>query len=66
MYPFLKEYKDINLPGLKSLGDNKDVTDWIETGKGKDDLIMAFNRSLDIFNYYELRIYRNRHNIYVK
>ena len=55
LMPFLKEYKSINLPGLKSLGNNKDVTDWVETGKTKEDLLMAFNRSLDTFNCYELQ-----------
>ena len=40
------EYKEINLPGLKSLGDNKDVTDWLESGHGKKDLLNAFSRSL--------------------
>ena len=37
------------------MGDNKDVTDWIETGKSKDDLIKAINRSLDLKDSYELQ-----------
>lgn len=47
--------KLVALPGLKELGDNKDVTDWLETGKTKDDLIEATKRSLDILNKYELQ-----------
>ena len=37
------------------MGNNKDVTDWIETGKSKDDLIKAINRSLDLKDSYELQ-----------
>lgn len=49
------EYKEINLPGLKSLGDNKDVTDWLESGHSKKDLLNAFSRSLDLKNKFELQ-----------
>lgn len=49
------EFRFINLPGLKSMGDNKDVTDWIEAGHNKYDLLNAFNRSLDIKCKYELQ-----------
>ncbi|EHN14125.1 CHC2 zinc finger domain-containing protein [Clostridium sporogenes] len=52
---YAREFKFINLPGLKSLGDNKDVTDWIEVGHNKKDLLDAFERSLDIKNKYELQ-----------
>lgn len=48
-------FKFINLPGLKALGDNKDVTDWIEAGYDKDDLLKAFKRSLDINSRYDLQ-----------
>lgn len=48
-------FKFINLPGLKSLGDNKDVTDWIEAGHDKNDLLNAFRRSLDVNSRYELQ-----------
>ncbi len=48
-------FKFINLPGLKALGDNKDVTDWIEAGHDKDDLLKAFKRSLDINSRYDLQ-----------
>lgn len=48
-------FKFINLPGLKSLGDNKDVTDWIEAGNDKNDLLNAFRRSLDINSRYDLQ-----------
>ncbi|WLF70456.1 CHC2 zinc finger domain-containing protein [Clostridium septicum] len=50
-----REFKFINLPGLKSLGNNKDVTDWIEFGHDKKDLLNAFNRSLDLKTRYELQ-----------
>lgn len=48
-------FKFINLPGLKALGDNKDVTDWIEAGHDKNDLLKAFKRSLDINSRYDLQ-----------
>lgn len=50
-----KEFKFINLPGIKNLGDNKDVTDWIEVGHTNKDLINAFERSLDLKSEYELQ-----------
>lgn len=50
-----KSFKFINLPGIKNLGDNKDVTDWIEAGHTKKDLLSAFNRSLDLKNRHELQ-----------
>lgn len=49
------KFKIINLPGIKRLGDNKDVTDWLEAGHTKEDLFNAFNRSLDLKNKYELQ-----------
>lgn len=48
-------FKFINLPGLKALGDNKDVTDWIEAGHDKYDLLKAFKRSLDVNSRYDLQ-----------
>lgn len=48
-------FKIINLPGIKDLGDNKDVTDWLEAGHTKADLLQAFKRSLDLKNRYELQ-----------
>ncbi|ADL49956.1 CHC2 zinc finger domain-containing protein [Clostridium cellulovorans] len=50
-----REFKFINLPGLKSLGDNKDVTDWIEDGHAKEELLMALERSLDLKNQRDLQ-----------
>ncbi|WP_297428936.1 CHC2 zinc finger domain-containing protein [Clostridium sp.] len=49
------EFRFINLPGIKSLGDNKDVTDWLDAGHTKQDLLNAFNRSLDLKSKYELQ-----------
>lgn len=67
-------FKFINLPGLKSMGDNKDVTDWIEAGHDKNDLLNAFKRSLDINSRYDLQqdfkgIYKqvlNKHGVWMK
>lgn len=50
-----KAFKIINLPGLKDLGDNKDVTDWLESGHTKSELLQAFKRSLDLKSRYELQ-----------
>ena len=50
-----KVFKVVNLPGLKALGNNKDVTDWIETGNNKKDLLNAFERSLDLEDKYQLQ-----------
>ncbi len=55
LYKSSKEFKFINLPGIKDLGDNKDVTDWIESGHTKKDLLNAFNRSLDFKSKFELQ-----------
>ncbi|EJO5346400.1 DNA primase [Clostridium botulinum] len=59
---YCKEFKFINLPGIKQLGDNKDVTDWIEAGHNKKDLLDAFSRSLDLKSKYELQ--QNNGGIY--
>ncbi len=57
------EFKVINLPGLKKLGDNKDVTDWLEDlGHNKYDLFRAFSRSLNLKDNYELQ--QDSHGIY--
>lgn len=56
------EFKFIKLPGLSSLGDNKDVTDWIEYGHNKKDLQKAFNRSLDLKSRYEMQ--QNQNGVY--
>ena len=50
-----ESFKFINLPGIKSLGGNKDVTDWLEVGHDRKDLLNAFERSLDLKNKYELQ-----------
>lgn len=50
-----RSFKVINLPGIKELGDNKDVSDWLEAGHTRDDLLQAFNRSLDLKNKHELQ-----------
>lgn len=55
LFDYSNSFKIINLPGLKDLGDNKDVTDWLEAGHTKTDLLQAFKRSLDLKNKYELQ-----------
>nr|KEH90467.1 DNA primase related protein [Clostridium botulinum C/D str. It1] len=57
-----RDFRFINLPGLKNLGDNKDVTDWLESGKNKKDLLNAFDRSLNIKSKMELQ--QNKYGIY--
>jgi energy-coupling factor transporter ATP-binding protein EcfA2 len=57
-YNFLKhsnEFRIINLPTIKAMGDNKDVTDWLEAGHNKKDLLNAFKRSLNLKDKYELQ-----------
>ena len=50
-----ESFKIINLPGIKSLGNNIDITDWLESGHTKNDLYQAFKRSLDLKNEFELQ-----------
>ena len=52
-------FKIINLKGIQALGDNKDVTDWLEAGYTKEDLYICFDRSLDLKNKNELQQDRN-------
>lgn len=57
-YNFLKvasEFRIINLPSIKVMGDNKDVTDWIDAGHNKKDLLNAFSRSLNLKDKNELQ-----------
>ena len=57
-YNFIKDsssFKIINLPRIKSLGFNKDVTDWLAAGHTKKELLNAFERSLDLKNKNELQ-----------
>lgn len=55
LFEYSKVFKIINLPGIKDLGDNKDVTDWLENGHTKNHLYQAFKRSLDLKSIYELQ-----------
>ena len=40
-------FRVVSLPGLEALGDNKDVTDWLESGKTKENLLEAIKDSWD-------------------
>ena len=53
--PNASEFRIVRLPGIKQLGDNKDVTDWLETGHTKEELLIAFKRSLDLKSLHELQ-----------
>lgn len=53
--PTVKELRIVRLPGIKQLGDNKDVTDWLEAGHTKEELLIAFKRSLDLKSLHELQ-----------
>jgi len=53
--PAASEFKFINLPGIKNLGENKDVTDWLDEGHTKKNLLNAFERSLDLKSKYDLQ-----------
>ncbi|NOW08063.1 CHC2 zinc finger domain-containing protein [Clostridium beijerinckii] len=46
-------FKIIKLPDLRALGNNKDVTDWIEAGHNLEDLFAAFNRASNLNNKYD-------------
>ncbi|MBW6409006.1 CHC2 zinc finger domain-containing protein [Clostridium weizhouense] len=57
-YNFIKiasSFKIINLPSIKAMGDNIDVTDWLEAGHTKKELLQAFKRSLDLKNKFEFQ-----------
>lgn len=58
----VQELRIIKLPGLKALGDNKDVTDWLEAGHTKNEFENAFNRSLDLKSKFELQ--QNSNGVY--
>ena len=50
-----KSFKIVTLPGLEALGNNKDVTDWLEAGNTRDDLLQAIENSLDLRASWELQ-----------
>lgn len=61
-FNFLKvasSFKIINLKGIQALGDNKDVTDWLEAGYTKEDLLNCFDRSLDLKDKNQLQQDKN-------
>ena len=43
----VRTFRIVTLPGLEQLGDNKDVTDWIEAGHTKEELKEAIKDSWD-------------------
>lgn len=59
-----KSFKFIRLPGLNKMSTNSDIEDWLEVGHDKNDLLEAFNKSLDLKNVYELQ--QDNHGIYKK
>ncbi|NFO31453.1 DNA primase [Clostridium botulinum] len=57
-YNFIKvasSFIIINLPSIKAMGNNIDVTDWLEAGHTKKELLQAFKRSLDLKDKNELQ-----------
>lgn len=58
---FIKsKIKSLNVPvlkGIEELGDNKDVTDWLQDGNTKEDLKDSIKKSRDIKAKYELEKY---------
>ena len=53
--PTASSFKIVTLNGIDELGDNKDVTDWLEAGHTKEELLNIVNRTLDIKNVHELQ-----------
>lgn len=51
----ITSFKVVTLPGIEELGDNKDITDWLEAGHTKDELIMAVRNSLDLLDKNQLQ-----------
>ena len=51
----VKSFKAIDLPELEVLGDNADVTDWLESGHTKNDLLNVVERSLDLLDKNQLQ-----------
>lgn len=54
--------KIIRLPYIDLLGDNADVSDYLEAGYTREDILRAFDRSLDIKDRYEIQ--QDRAGIY--
>lgn len=46
-------FKIIKLPDVRALGDNKDVTDWLDAGYTLEELFSAFNRASNLNNKYD-------------
>lgn len=40
---FCKEFNIVDLPGIQQLGNNADLTDWLEAGHSKEELLSAIN-----------------------
>lgn len=55
IFDYAESYHEVKLKGIKDLGDNKDVTDWIVTGNTKKDLQTCMYKSLDLKNENELQ-----------
>lgn len=60
-------YKIVTLPGLKDLGDNKDVTDWLEAGHTKEELVGAIKKAkpLDLKEFGKYK-YNGLYTYYIK
>lgn len=55
LFEIVKKLHIVKLKDIEKLGDNKDVTDWLENGNTKKDLEKCIKKSLDLKNKYELQ-----------
>lgn len=69
MFNIVESFMVIELPGIEKLGDNADITDWLENGHTKEELEAAFEDGWDIkknlvYKYVEEKVNRNNEKIY--
>ena len=55
LYKNAKSFKIVKLSGIEKLGDNKDITDWLDAGHTKDEFYKCLYRSLDLKNFNEIQ-----------
>ena len=55
IFHYVNSYSVVKLPGIELLGDNKDLSDWLEAEHTKEEFKRAVYKSLDLKNKYELQ-----------
>ena len=55
IYKYVKSFKIVKLAGLEALGDNKDISDWMQEGHTKEELRSCIYKALDLKNEHELQ-----------